>query len=284
MRLATILEADRTVSAYVRGDAYLPMDPSIDEPATGFVRTLARGGPAAVEHARALAVGRPAADWRPLHGVRFGPAIRDPGAIYTIAANYRAHDGPDASRPERPRVLGKLPSSVVGHGATITWDRSVTAHVDGECELGVVIGEAAFGVPADRAMAHVFGYTIVTDLNSVDAWLDGEQWLLGKSMAGFCPIGPWVVNADELDPDDLRLGSTVNGQPLQDGRTSQMRFSIAEVVAYISRHVELRPGDVIATGTPARLADAYPPDRHLQPGDVMSCWIDGIGELTNQIA
>lgn len=201
-------------------------------------------------------------------------AVPDPRAIYTIGANYRPASGPDTGRPERPKVLGKLPSSVVGDGTTIRWDRSLTANVDAECELGVVIGPRGT----------VFGYTIVNDVNSVDPWLDGDQWLLGKSMPGFCPVGPVVVTTDELDPSDLRLGCSINGDPIQDGRTSQMRFSIAEVVSYIGRHVELQPGDLIATGTPERLATPPGPDRHLEPGDVVTCWIEGIGELTTNIA
>jgi 2-keto-4-pentenoate hydratase/2-oxohepta-3-ene-1,7-dioic acid hydratase in catechol pathway len=130
----------------------------------------------------------------------------------------------------------------------------------------------------------VFGYTIINDMNSVDPWLDGAHWLLGKSMAGFCPVGPWIVTADELDPADLALGTTLNGEPIQDGRTSGMRFSIDEVIAYIGRHVTLQPGDLIATGTPARLGTPPGPDRHLQPGDTVTCWIEGIGELTTRIA
>ena len=130
----------------------------------------------------------------------------------------------------------------------------------------------------------VFGYTIVNDVSSRDPWLDGDQWLLGKSMAGFCPVGPWIVTADELDPSDLRLGCTINGEPIQDGRTSDMRFSIAELIAFLRRHVELRPGDLIATGTPARLATPPGPERHLEPGDVVTCWIEGIGELTTHVA
>jgi 2-keto-4-pentenoate hydratase/2-oxohepta-3-ene-1,7-dioic acid hydratase in catechol pathway len=199
--------------------------------------------------------------------------VPTPGAIYTIGANYWPPGDPKTNRPDRPKVLGKLPSSITGDGATVRWDRSITANVDAECELGVVMGPSG----------SILGYTIVNDMNSVDPWLDGDQWLLGKSLAGFCPVGPWVVTADELDPSDLRLGCTINGQPIQDGRTSQMRFSIAEVIAYIARHVELRPGDLIATGTPARLTTPPGPDRHLLPGDKVTCWIDGIGELNVQI-
>ena len=198
-------------------------------------------------------------------------AVPNPGAIFTIGQNYRAPDEAPGIRPERPLVYGKVPTSVAGHAAKLSWDRSLTANVMGECELGVVLG----------LDASVFGYTIVNDVTSQDPWLDGDQWLLGKSMPGFCPVGPWVVTADEIDPRDLRLGLRVNGAVVQDGRTSQMRFSIPEVVAYLGRHVRLRPGDLIATGTPARIGrDA---GRHLQAGDVMTAWIEGIGELTTTI-
>jgi 2-keto-4-pentenoate hydratase/2-oxohepta-3-ene-1,7-dioic acid hydratase in catechol pathway len=206
--------------------------------------------------------------------VQWAPAIPDPGAIFTIGANYRRPGELGGERPDRPMVLGKLPSSVAAHLSAVAWDRSVTANVDGECELGVVIG----------AGGGIFGFTIVNDLNSVDPWLDGAHWLLGKSMAGFCPVGPWIVTADELDPHDLRLGATINGEPIQDGRTADMRFTIPELIAFISRHVTLQPGDLIATGTPIRL-DAPPgPERHLQAGDVVTVWIEGIGELTTTIA
>jgi 2-keto-4-pentenoate hydratase/2-oxohepta-3-ene-1,7-dioic acid hydratase in catechol pathway len=193
------------------------------------------------------------------------------GAVYTIGLNYNDPANPADAGPERPLVYGKAPSSVVGHNAVVAWDRSLTEKVDGECELGVVVGENN----------SVFGYTIVNDVTSRDPWLDGDQWLLGKSMPGFCPVGPWIVTADEFDPADVRLGFTVNGVAVQDGRTSQMRFSITEVLDYLARHIALRSGDLIATGTPVRIGPES--DRHLQPGDVMTCWIEGIGELTNTI-
>ncbi len=265
MRLATIVEEGRSLVVGVEPDGVFAL-----EPVRSMRELIATGDLDAVR----AQVARPAPERpRSIQDVAWAPAVPDPGAVYTVAANYRAPAEPGDERPERPRILGKLPSSVVGHGAVVRWDRSVTSNVDAECELGVVVGRDAT----------VFGYTIVNDMNSLDPWLDGDQWLLGKSMAGFCPIGPWIVPADELDPTDIRLGCTINGQPIQDGRTSQMRFSIAEVMAYIGRHVELRPGDVIATGTPARLASPPGPDRHLQPGDVVTCWIDGIGELTTTI-
>ncbi|HYX12508.1 MAG TPA: fumarylacetoacetate hydrolase family protein, partial [Candidatus Acidoferrum sp.] len=117
-----------------------------------------------------------------------------------------------------------------------------------------------------------------------DPWLDGDQWLLGKSMPGFCPAGPRLVRADELNPTDLRLGCTLNGEPIQDGTTADMRFSVAEIVSFLSRHARLEAGDLIATGTPARLATPPGPNRHLEPGDVVTCWIEGIGELTTTVS
>jgi 2,4-didehydro-3-deoxy-L-rhamnonate hydrolase len=206
------------------------------------------------------------------------------GAIYTIGLNYRSAGEPPGARPPRPLIYGKAASSVVADGATLRWDRSLTANVDAEVELGVVIGTVARNVDAAEAMAHVLGYTIVNDVSSRDPWLDGDQWLIGKSMPGFCPVGPRLVPADELDPSDIRLGCAINGEPIQDGRTSDMRFSVAEIVSFLSRHLELRPGDLIASGTPARLTAPPGPDRHRAPGDDVVCWIESIGELTTTIA
>ena len=202
--------------------------------------------------------------------------LSKPGAIYTIGLNYRPPDVPpeDPDRPPRPLVYGKSPSSIAAHGDVLRWDRELTPNVDAAVELGVVVG----------VDGSVFGYTIVNDVSSRDPWLDGDQWLLGKSMPGFCPVGPSVVTPDEFDPTDVRLGCTINGEPIQDGRTSSMRYSIDEILGYLGRHVRLEPGDLIATGTPARLATPPGPDRHLAPGDVVTCWIEGIGELTTTVA
>jgi 2-keto-4-pentenoate hydratase/2-oxohepta-3-ene-1,7-dioic acid hydratase in catechol pathway len=286
MRLATVHHEGRWVAAVVGGDRVLPLVTA----GAGFesVRAIAAGGAAALDRVAEWADRRPESAWRALAEVVLGPAVADPGAVYTIGLNYRPSGvgpgDPDPDRPERPLVYGKAVSSVAGHGATLSWDRSLTANVDGEVELGIVIGSAAFGVAPERALEHVFGYSCVNDVSSRDPWLDGDQWLIGKSMPGFCPLGPWVVTADELDPTDLRLGCTIGGEAIQDGRTSQLRFGIAEIVSYLSHHLELRPGDVIASGTPARLETPPGPGRRLQAGDMVTVWIEGIGELTTKIA
>jgi 2-keto-4-pentenoate hydratase/2-oxohepta-3-ene-1,7-dioic acid hydratase in catechol pathway len=282
MRLATIVDHRIPHVAAVTDGRCL----SLELPFLGLVtmHELAGSDAERLDGVRDWIDRQPADSWRPLEGVELGPAVPNPGAIYTIGLNYRRGPGPDPERPKRPLVYGKLPSSVAGHGAVLTWDRSLTPNVDAEVELGVVIGQPATAVPPEDAVRHVFGYTIVDDVSSRDEWLDGDQWLLGKSMAGFCPVGPWVVTPDELDPADLRLGCTINGIPIQDGTTAAMRISIAEVIAFLGRHVTLRPGDLIATGTPARLAGPLGPDRHLQAGDVVTAWIEGIGELTTTVA
>jgi len=282
MRLATIIEAGRPVAAVVRDAAVLPL--SGGEAGLESVRAIAAGGRQVLERVRAWADSAPASAWEDLASVELGPVVPDPGAIYTVGHNYRIEGDSTDPGPPRPLVYGKAAASVGGHGAVLRWDRSLTDNVDAEVELGVVIGASASAVPVERAHEHVFGYTIINDISSRDEWLDGDQWLLGKSMPGFCPVGPWLVTPDELDPRDLGLSCTINGRPIQQGRTSQMRYSIPQVISYLSRHLTLRPGDLIVTGTPARLDSPPGPSRRLQPGDQVTVWIEGIGELSTTIA
>lgn len=271
MRLATILVDGRPRPAVVRDDDRVV---PIDTRATGLpgIRALAAGGPAAMERLTTWLDEQPPDAGMPLENVTLGPVVPDPGAIYTVGLNY---DGADAApRPERPLIYGKAAGSVAGHGATLIWDRAVTDDVDAEVELGVVIG----------ADASVFGYTCINDISARDERLDGDQWLLGKSMPGFCPVGPWIVTADAFDPANVALRCTIDGAPIQEDRTTQMRHGIAEVIAYLSQHLELRPGDLIATGTPVRLATPPGPGRRLRAGDTVTVSIEGIGRLTTTIA
>jgi 2-keto-4-pentenoate hydratase/2-oxohepta-3-ene-1,7-dioic acid hydratase in catechol pathway len=271
VRLTTILVDGRPRPAVVRDDdRVIP----IDTRATGLpgVRAIAAGGPVALERLVSWLDEQPPDAGAPLANVTLGPAVPDPGAIYTVGLNY---DGPGAApRPDRPLIYGKAAASVAGHGATLAWDRSVTDDVDAEVELGVVIGAAG----------SVFGYTCINDISARDERLDGDQWLLGKSMPGFCPVGPWVVTADAYDPANVGLRCTIDGEPIQEGRTTQMRHGIADVIAYLGQHLELRPGDLIATGTPPRLSTPPGPGRRLRAGDTVTVSIEGIGRLTTTIA
>ncbi|HSO29488.1 MAG TPA: fumarylacetoacetate hydrolase family protein [Candidatus Sulfomarinibacteraceae bacterium] len=282
MRLATVVEDGRASVALIRDRTFLPL--ALPDAGLGSLRGIAASGPDGLRRVHDWVSRQPERAYRPLAEVELGPAVPDPGAIYTIGLNYAAPGEPDPDRPDRPLVYAKLPASVGGHRSIVTWDRALTASVDAEAELGVVIGEAARAVRPEAALRHVFGYTCINDISSRDPWLDGDQWLLGKSLPGFCPVGPWVVTADEIEPGNVRLGCTINGVPIQDGHSAQMRFPVAAVIAYLSRHVTLRPGDLIATGTPARLAGPLGPDRHLRIGDTVTVWIEGIGELTTLIA
>jgi 2-keto-4-pentenoate hydratase/2-oxohepta-3-ene-1,7-dioic acid hydratase in catechol pathway len=281
VRLATILVDGRPRPAVVRDDdRVIP----IDTRATGLpgIRALAAGGPAAMERLTTWLDEQPPDAGTPLANVTLGPAVPDPGAIYTVGSNY---DGPGAApRPDQPLIYGKAAGSVAGHGATLAWDRTISDDVDAEIELGVVIGAPAFRVSAADAMDHVFGYTCINDVSARDERLDGDQWLLGKSMPGFCPVGPWIVTADAFDPANVGLRATIDGEPIQEGRTTQMRHGIAEVIAYLSQHLELRPGDLIATGTPPRLATPPGPGRRLRAGDTVTVSVEGIGRLTTTIA
>ena len=289
MRVTTILVDGRPTPAVVRDGRVL----LIDRKTTGLagIRALAAGGSPALTRLQAWLDAQSADAGTPFETVTLGPAVPDPGAIYTIGHNYRAPTKPkdatgdDAEPPERPLVYGKASSSVAGHGATLRWDRSLTDNVDAEVELGVVIGATASAVAPERALDHVFGFTIINDVSSRDSWLDGDQWLIGKSLPGFCPVGPWIVTADEMGTtDDVRLGCKIDGAAIQDGTTRDMRFSIPEIIAYLSHHLTLRPGDLIATGTPARLPTPPGPERRLRAGDRVTAWIEGIGELTTPIA
>jgi 2-keto-4-pentenoate hydratase/2-oxohepta-3-ene-1,7-dioic acid hydratase in catechol pathway len=282
VRIATLAGAAGPGLAVVEGDRALPAGwPG----APGSMAGLAAAGPEALDALAAWAASRPEGEWLPVASLELGPAVADPGAIYTIGLNYRDPSDPaDAGRPPRPLVYGKAASAVAGHGAVLAWDRSVADAVDSEVELGVVIGAEAWDVPVEDAMSHVFGYTVVNDVTSREERLDGDQWLLGKSMPGFAPVGPWVVTRDALDPRDLRLSCELDGELLQDGRTSAMRFGVAEIVSFLSRHARLRAGDLIATGTPPRLATPPGPGRHLAPGDTVTVRIEGIGALTTHVA
>ena len=180
-------------------------------------------------------------------------------------------------------MFAKLPSAVVGPGDPIRIP-SPQSQVDYEVELAVVIGRPARRLAVDDALAAVFGYTLCNDVSARDVQFRDNQLTLGKGFDTFAPLGPCVVTADEIDdPQDLRLWCTVNGELRQDSSTAQMLFPVAELLAYVSRHVTLEPGDVITTGTPAGVAAFRQPPAYLRPGDVTEIGADRIGVLRNPV-
>ena len=186
--------------------------------------------------------------------------------------------------PEYPVVFTKSPTSVTGDGATVPAHAGVTHELDWEVELGVVIGTGGRAISRARALEHVFGYTVINDLSARNLQFRHKQWFLGKSLDGFCPMGPTLVTADEIpDPQALKLTCRVNGATKQDSSTAQMIFDVATIVETLSRGMTLEPGDVIATGTPAGVGFARQPPEFLKAGDTVECEIENIGVLRNRI-
>jgi 2-keto-4-pentenoate hydratase/2-oxohepta-3-ene-1,7-dioic acid hydratase in catechol pathway len=224
------------------------------------------------------------ADLGNLTDARLQPPIR-PSKIVAIGLNYRDHiveAGLDT--PSEPLVFAKFPSAVVGPEAPIVVDQAITERVDWEGELGVVIGRRMRSVGADDALSYVLGYTVANDISARDVQFADGQWVRGKSMDTFCPVGPWVVTADEIaDPQALQLRTRVNGDLVQDSSTAEMVFSVAEILAHCSASFTLEPGDLVLTGTPWGCGEFMTPRRSLADGDVVEVELDGIGTLRNPV-
>jgi 2-keto-4-pentenoate hydratase/2-oxohepta-3-ene-1,7-dioic acid hydratase in catechol pathway len=213
--------------------------------------------------------------------------------LFCVGRNYRAHAAElagsvfrtDAAKlDEWPIVFTKVPECVIAPGAAIRLPRGISEKIDYEAELAVVIGTGGRDIRASRAMAHVWGYTIVNDVTARDLQMRQSQWDLGKSFDTFCPMGPWLVSADEVDGTDLELVCRVNGEVRQHARTSQLIFDIPTLIETCSRGITLYPGDVIATGTPAGVGMGMDPPRWLRAGDVVRIEIEGLGALENPVA
>lgn len=216
--------------------------------------------------------------------VLFLPPITRPGKIIAVGKNYHEHAAEEGQQaPLAPLVFAKFPSSLVGDRGDITWRAADTGQVDYEAELAVVIGRTGRDVPAYRAFDHVLGYTCLNDVSARDLQFGDGQWVRGKSLDTFCPMGPWIVTTDELpDPGGLEIRCLVNGDVVQAARTSEMVHDIPSLIAFCSRFMTLEPGDVIATGTPGGVGVFRVPPRFLGDGDEVVVEIEGIGRLTNR--
>jgi 2-keto-4-pentenoate hydratase/2-oxohepta-3-ene-1,7-dioic acid hydratase in catechol pathway len=222
------------------------------------------------------------------------PIPRPRRNIFCVGKNYHAHarefagSGFDSSAaagdvPAHPIIFSKVPESVVGPGDAIVIPQGVSSAIDYEAELAVVIGRGGKRIRAADAMDHVWGYTIVNDVTARDWQGRHSQWLMGKSFDTFCPMGPMLVSADELDGRDTRVRLWVNGEQRQDASTRDLIFDIPTLVETISAGITLYPGDVIATGTPVGVGIGFKPPKYLQAGDVVRIEIDGIGVLENPL-
>lgn len=214
--------------------------------------------------------------------------------LWCVGRNYHAHakelqatvfKDNNADPQAWPIVFTKVPECVVGPTDTVQLPgAAVSSQIDYEAELAVVIGTGGKNIARADAMRHVFGYTIVNDVTARDVQMRHQQWDMGKSFDTFCPMGPWIVTADELDGRKTRVRCWVNGELRQDGPTENMIFDIPTLIETISRGITLYPGDVIATGTPAGVGMGLSPPRYIQSGDVIRIAVDGIGEIENRFS
>jgi 2-keto-4-pentenoate hydratase/2-oxohepta-3-ene-1,7-dioic acid hydratase in catechol pathway len=204
-------------------------------------------------------------------GERFGR--RDP-KIVCVGLNYGAHAGESGGDlPKAPLLFGKFANTLIGDGDPIVLPPQI-GHVDAEAELAVVIGERA----------SIFGYTCANDVSARDAQFGDGQWFRGKGFDSFCPVGPRIVPASELDPSDLRIQQRLNGEVLQDSRTSDLIFDVPTLVSYVTHAITLEPGDLILTGTPEGVGVFRDPKITLVAGDVVEIEVEGIGVLRNAVS
>ncbi len=253
-----------------------------DGPAS--MAALLGSGPATVEALAAAA--RPeriAADGRPLDDLDWLAPVPRPGKVIGIGRNYRDHAQEEgAEPPPAPLIFAKWPTSVIGPGADIRWDPALTEQVDYEAELGVVIGRRARRVDVGDALDHVLGYTCINDVSARDLQFGDGQWTRGKSLDTFCPMGPWIVTADEIpDPQVLDIACHVGERVMQQANTAEMYFGVAAIISHCSQAFTLEPGDVIATGTPGGVGIFRDPPVLLADGDEVTIEIERIGRLTN---
>jgi len=220
------------------------------------------------------------------------PLPRPRRNLWCVGRNYHAHAKElretvfkDSAKAvdQWPIVFTKVPECVIGPDDTVRLPgAAVSSQIDYEAELAVVIGKGGKNISRADALSHVFGWTIVNDVTARDVQMRHQQWDMGKSFDTFCPMGPWIVTADELDGTDTRVRCWVNDELRQDGRTVDLIFDIPTLIETVSRGITLYPGDVIATGTPAGVGMGLTPPRWLQTGDVVRIEIDGIGTLSNR--
>jgi 2-keto-4-pentenoate hydratase/2-oxohepta-3-ene-1,7-dioic acid hydratase in catechol pathway len=283
VRLISCRTAAGEALAVVVGDRWL----AAAEVMPGGPATMAElltAGPSAVDALRDRIAAVSIADrGLPVADAELLAPVPRPGKIVAIGRNYRDHAAEEGVEPPpAPLIFAKWPSSVVGPGAEVRWDPGLTARVDYEAELAVVIGRSARRVSVETALEHVLGYTCLNDVSARDIQFGDGQWVRGKSLDTFCPMGPAVVTADEIgDPQDLAIACIVGDERVQDARTSAMYFGVAEIISYCSMSFTLEPGDVIATGTPAGVGAFRDPPRFLADGDLMAVEIEGIGRLEN---
>jgi len=290
MKIAAYLDRGRPGVGIVSSDLQSVLPLALPE------AELARGALPVVEMlaagAQLPATGAPVA----LDAVQLRAPIPQPRRnIFCVGKNYHAHakefagSGFDSSAksggeiPAAPIIFTKVPECVIANGDAIVVPTDVSTAIDYEAELAVVIGRGGRRIRKEDAMSHVWGYTIVNDVTARDWQSRHQQWDMGKSFDTFCPMGPWLVSADELDGTDTRVRCWVNEELRQDATTRDFIFDIPTLIETLSAGITLFPGDIIATGTPVGVGIGFKPPKYMKPGDVVRVEIDGIGTLENPV-
>jgi 2-keto-4-pentenoate hydratase/2-oxohepta-3-ene-1,7-dioic acid hydratase in catechol pathway len=281
MKLVTYTLGEQTRLGAVRDNTVIDLAAASGGRLPDDMLTLLQGGDAALDAAREVV--QNAADSIPLSQVKLRAPIMNPSKVVAIGLNYMDHCREQkVDPPKAPLIFAKFPSSIIGPGEAIRWDPALTSQVDFEVELAVVMGRTARHVAETDALDYVAGYTICHDVSARDLQFGDGQWVRGKSLDTFCPLGPYLVTRDEIpDPHNLAIRCTVNETVLQNSNTLELIFKIPYLIAYISRAFTLRPGDVITTGTPDGVGVFRSPKIFLKHGDVVTLEIEGLGQLRN---
>jgi acylpyruvate hydrolase len=284
VRLATIVTS-RGLRLHVRvAGGYLDVADATGNPALAALGPVLTAGTAALAEIAAV-TGRAGADLTATEytPADFGPAVPDPPRILCLGVNYSEHaiEGGRAV-PTWPEAFVRGTGSVLGPFEDLV-KPALTTRFDYEGELGVVIGAGGRYIPASDAMAAVAGFVVLNDASAREWQRAATQWTAGKNFEGSMPIGPELVTADELDISDLALTTTLNGEVMQSARTSQMIVDVPSAIEFFSSFTRLRPGDVIATGTPGGVGFARKPPVWLQPGDLIEVAVEGVGTIRNRV-
>jgi 2-keto-4-pentenoate hydratase/2-oxohepta-3-ene-1,7-dioic acid hydratase in catechol pathway len=258
MKIAQYHDHEQIRLGMVDGESLYPLDSH-----GSMIDLIEQGRPA-----------KPSGPALPLEKIRFAPAVSRPSKIIALGLNYLDHARESKGAiPKAPLLFAKFPSSLAGHKESITWSEGITKKVDFEAELAVVIGKRIYRPQEHQVMEAVFGYACAND---------DSQWVRGKSLDTFCPIGPWIVTRDEIpDPHSLAIKAILNGTTMQDSNTNMMIFKIPEIIHFISRQISLLPGDVILTGTPHGVGAFRQPSVYMKDGDVVVVEIEKVGRLVN---
>ena len=279
MRLATIT-APTGPRLHVRGrSGYVDVGAETGHAEFAALAALLRAGPAALDEVRALAD----RDGREYDPADLGPAVPAPERILCLGVNYREHAIEGGREvPTWPEAFVRGADSVLGPYADLV-KPALSERFDYEGELGLVIGAGGRYIPADKALDAIAGFVVLNDASAREWQRAGTQWTAGKNFEGSMPIGPEVVTTDEADVTDAALTTVLNGVRMQSARTSQMIVDVPSTIEFFSSFTRLRPGDVIATGTPGGVGFARQPPVWLQPGDVIEVTVEGVGTIRNRV-